>query len=210
MRGLANPDSKIYGLINKFVLLLELNLLVVLGFLPVITIGATISAMHAVILKIYRNEEKRVFSDFFKAFKSNFKNGTILWLLLVFILVALVAGILLAMYYVPHLSFYVLLICVALGLGSILLITWALILQSRYVYSVGQSLKYGLLAWMKYPGSTFVYLIAIAIPIMLCYSVYVWPIVVCIGITLPQMMCAFLYSRVFDEMEGVPTQLPKL
>ena len=51
---------------------------------------------------------------------------------------------------------------------------------------------------------------AIAIPIMLCYSVYVWPIVVCIGITLPQMMCAFLYSRVFDEMEGVPTQLPKL
>ena len=124
MRGLANPDSKIYGLINKFVLLLELNLLVVLGFLPVITIGATISAMHAVILKIYRNEEKRVVSDFFKAFKENFKNGTILWLLLVFILVALIAGILLAMYYVPHLSFYVLLVCVALGLGSILLITW--------------------------------------------------------------------------------------
>lgn len=210
MKGLANPDSKIYGLLNKFVLLMHLNLLVVLCSLPVITIGATTSAMHTVILKIYRSEEKHVSSDFFKAFKANFKNGTILWMLLVFILAVLIVGVLAAMYYIPHISFYVLLVCVALALSFILLINWALILQSRYVYTVGQSLKYGLLAWMKYPGSTFVYLIAIAIPIMLCYSVYIWPIVVCIGITLPQMMSAFLYNRVFDEMEGVSLHLPKL
>ena len=60
MRGLADPESKIYSLLNKLALILELNLWVVLCCLPVITAGAAISSMHAVLLKIYREEEKRV------------------------------------------------------------------------------------------------------------------------------------------------------
>ena len=63
MRGLANPDSKIYGLLNKTVQSIELSLYVVLCCLPVITAGAALCSMHAVLLKIYRNEEKHIFSD---------------------------------------------------------------------------------------------------------------------------------------------------
>ena len=81
MRGLSNPDSKLFSLLNKLGFLIELNLLVLLCCLPVVTAGAALCAMHTVLLKIYRNEEKRIVTDFFQALKANLKNGTILWLL---------------------------------------------------------------------------------------------------------------------------------
>lgn len=210
MRGLANPDSKIFSLLNKFTLLMELNVLVLLCSLPVVTIGAAQSSMHAVLLKIYRNEEKRVAGDFFAAMKSNLKNGTILWLAFLGY-VGLLAGLwILAAYVIPEYVVYVvfgLLVAAVLGM---LALNWALILQSRYVYTPGQCLKNALLAWMQYPGSTFVYLVSMAIPLTLCVVPQVWPLFLLVGVTLSHMISTPLYSRVFDQMEGVPVQIPEL
>lgn len=210
MRGLANPDSKIFSLLNKFTLLMELNVLVLLCSLPVVTIGAAQSSMHAVLLKIYRNEEKRVTGDFFAAMKSNLQNGTILWLAFLGY-VGLLAGLwILAAYVIPEYVVYVvfgLLVAAVLGM---LALNWALILQSRYVYTPGQCLKNALLAWMQYPGSTFVYLVSMAIPLALCVVPQVWPLFLLVGVTLSHMISTPLYSRVFDQMEGVPIQIPEL
>ena len=210
MRGLGNPDSKIYAVLNKLTLLMELNLLVVLCCLPVITAGAALSSMHAVLLKIYRNEEKRVVSDFFQAFKSNLKNGTVLWVLFLFGFGLLTGLGLTAVRTVPDEAVFVVFVLLILAVLGVLYLSWALILQSRYVYTIPQCLKYALLAWLKYPGSTFVYLISAAIPVMLCCYLPLLPFVIFLGITLPQFISTTLYSRVFDQMEGVPARLPKL
>lgn len=210
MRGLANPDSKIYTLLNKLAQLVELNLLVVLCCLPVVTIGAALCSMHAVLLKIYRDEEKRIITDFFQAMKSNLKNGTILWLLFP-VYLGLLAGLwAVASVYSPDRAVYVLYGLLLAAVAGLLYVDWALILQSRYVYTIPQSLKYALLAWMKYPGSTFVYSVSFLIPALLCLSLETLPLILLGGITLPQMISTTLYSRVFDQMEGVPTRLPKL
>lgn len=210
MRGLANPDSKIYSLLNKFAMLIELNLLVLLCCLPVVTAGAALCSMHAVLLKIYRGEEQRIVEDFFRAMKSNLKNGTMLWgLFLVYL------GLLYSMWYmaaslVPDMVKTVLtgmLIAVVLGL---LYLDWAMILQSRYVYTLRQCLKYAVLAWMKYPGSTLVYLVSLALPVLLCQSLEMLPLVAMMGITLPHFISTTLYSRIFDQMEGIPPRVHKL
>lgn len=210
MKGLANPDSKIYALLNKLVLLMELNILVFLCCIPVVTAGAAMCSMHTVLLKIYRNEDKRVVTDFFHAMKANFKNGTILWMLFL-----LYTGILAGLWgmsggWAYEGAVYVLCSLLLAGVIGFLYLTWALILQSRYVYTVAQSLKYALLAWMQHPGSTFVYLISAAIPALLCFSVQTMPLVFMIGITLPQFISTTLYSRVFNKMEGIPDTLPEL
>ena len=210
MRGLANPDSKIFSLLNKAALLMELNVLVLLCCIPVVTAGAALSSMHGVLLKIYRNEDRRIISDFFLAMKSNLKNATVLWMLFLLFL-GLLAGLwVLALYWIPESSVYVLfglLLAAAIGL---LYLDWALILQSRYVYTVPQCLKYALLAWLQYPGSTFIYLISLALPVMLCFSLQMLPLLVMLGVTFPHLISTTLYSRVFDRMEGIPDRLPKL
>lgn len=210
MKGLANPESKIYALLNKLALLTELNILVLLCCLPVVTAGAALCSMHGVLLKIYRDEESRIAADFFKAMKGNLKNGTVLWLLFLGYL-GLLAGLwFAAVRGNPDLAVYIIYGLLLAAVLGVLYLDWAMILQSRYVYTVSQSLKYALLAWLKYPGSTVVYLISCAIPVLLCLSMKVLPLVVFVGITLPHFISTTLYSRVFDQMEGVPSRLPKL
>lgn len=210
MRGLADPESKIYSILNKLTLLMELNICVILALLPVVTVGAALSSMHAVLLKIYRDEEKRVIADFFQAMKGNLKNGTILWLLFLAFASILAAVGMAAVRIVPQSAAYILFPLLLLAVLGSLYMSWALILQSRYVYTIPQCLKNALLAWMKYPGSTFVFLVSIAVPVVLCFFIQLFPVILMLGITLPHFMSTTLYSRVFDDMEGVPMTLPKL
>ena len=210
MRGLANPESKIYSLLNKMALMVELNIWVLLCCLPVVTAGAAVSSMHGVLLKIYREEEKRVIEDYFRAMKGNLKNGTILWLFFLLFL-GLLAGIgFVAVHRIPTGTVYVLYGLLITAVIGLLLLDWALILQSRYVYTVPQCLRYAVLAWLKYPGSTIVYLISLVIPVLFCLSLETMPLLLLGGITLPHLISTTLYSRVFDQMEGVPPRLPKL
>lgn len=209
MRGLANPDSKIYALLNKAVQLMELSVCVVLCSLPLITVGAAVSSMHSVLLKIYRDEEKRIAGDFFRAMKENLKNSTVLWLLY-WLYLGVLAGVwAMAVRFAPEMEVYILFGLLLAAVMGILYLDWALILQSRYVYTIPQCMKYALLAWLKYPGSTFVYLISIAIPVLFCFSLDTL-ILAFFTAAASHMLSTTLYSRVFDQMEGVPPRMPKL
>ena len=210
MRALADPDSKIYSILNKVTLLIELNILVFLCCLPVVTVGAALSAMHAVLLKIHRNEEKRVIGDFFRAMKENMKNGTALWLLYLGYGALLVGLGFLARAVDSESAVFVVYGLLLAGALGLVLLDWALILQSRYIYSIPQVLKNAVLAWMAYPGSTLVYLVSLAIPPALCLSIPTMPLLILIGITLPNFISTTLYSRVFDRLEGVPEKIPEV
>lgn len=59
-----------------------LNVLWLICCIPVVTIGAATTALYTVMLKMVKNEEGYIFRGFFKAFKSNFKQSTIIWIIL--------------------------------------------------------------------------------------------------------------------------------
>ena len=67
-----------------------LNLLWMVCSLPIITIGASTTALYYACLKIVREEDFSAASLFFRSFKQNFKQATVLWLIM------LAAGIFLA------------------------------------------------------------------------------------------------------------------
>ena len=210
MRNLIDPNSKLFSLLTKLTLLMELNILVLLCCLPVVTVGAALSSMHNVLLKIYRDEEKHIVADFFQAMKSNLKNGTVLWLLFLGYMGVLAGCYVMVASWASDEGTYMVFGLLLAAIAGIVYWNWALILQSHYVYTIPQCLKNALLAWLKYPGAVLVYLISAIIPLLLCCSLWSLPLVIMVGITLPQMMSTFLYNRVFDEMEGVPIHLPKL
>jgi uncharacterized membrane protein YesL len=67
-----------------------LNLLWAVCSLPIVTLGAATTALYDVTLRMARNEEGDITSQFFRAFRSNFKQATQLWL--VVLLAATVLG----------------------------------------------------------------------------------------------------------------------
>jgi uncharacterized membrane protein YesL len=50
--------------------------------LPVITIGASTTALYSVMQKVVRDQEDRLTPSFFRAFRDNFRQATVIWLIL--------------------------------------------------------------------------------------------------------------------------------
>ena len=75
-----NLDSPLMQGLGKMADLMWLNVLTLLCCLPIVTIGASLTAMNYMALKIARNEECYITRGFFKSFKENFKQSTIIWL----------------------------------------------------------------------------------------------------------------------------------
>ncbi|MGN1184899.1 MAG: DUF624 domain-containing protein, partial [Oliverpabstia sp.] len=76
MNNLFNPDNKFFTFMGKVADLMILNLLCIVCCLPIVTAGASITALYYVTLKIARNEETYIARGFFHSFKENFKQAT--------------------------------------------------------------------------------------------------------------------------------------
>lgn len=91
MNKLFSYDSPFMQKMTKLGNLAMLNALYLVCCLPIFTIGAATTAMHAVIYQYILDKDDEVLRPFFKAFKLNFKQATALWLptLVLIVLLAL-------------------------------------------------------------------------------------------------------------------------
>lgn len=84
-------SGRFYTILTKITDLILLNLLFLVCCLPIVTIGASFTAMYYVTLKMSANRDAYLFRSFFQSFKENFRQSTIIWLIL------LAAGILIGL-----------------------------------------------------------------------------------------------------------------
>ena len=89
MGRIFDMNNKFFGFMSKVADLCILNIICVICCIPVITAGASITAMYYVTLKMVRNEEAYIVRSFFKSFKQNFKQATIINLIMLLIGVVL-------------------------------------------------------------------------------------------------------------------------
>lgn len=81
--------SKLMRGMDIFGSLFALNIVFVISCIPIITIGAAFTALYAMMFKIQRKDDYTVVREYFMEFRSNFKRGTISWLIIVLVCVAL-------------------------------------------------------------------------------------------------------------------------
>lgn len=90
MSNMFNPDSGFSRFMNKISDLFILNFLWIIFSIPIITIGASTTALYSVNLKLINNEEEdSIIKCFLKAFKENFKKSTIIWIFILIISIVL-------------------------------------------------------------------------------------------------------------------------
>lgn len=82
MRNVFNFEGPLFSGLSKMADLLWLNILFIVCSLPIFTIGASVTALYYVTLKMARDEEGYITKSFFKSFRQNFKQGTGIWLIL--------------------------------------------------------------------------------------------------------------------------------
>ncbi len=85
MRNIFNLDGPLFVFLSKLADLALLNVLFILCSIPIFTIGASMTAMCYVTLRMREGHDGYVIKSFFKSFKENFLQATGIWLIMLVI-----------------------------------------------------------------------------------------------------------------------------
>ena len=204
MGGIFKIDGKLFRFGTKLTDLMIINLLTLFCCLPIFTIGPALTAMHYVLLRIYRDEEGYIVKSYFKSFKENFKQATLIWLiyLAVILLVGLDAWIITkGGIEIPAFFKYALVFVGVLGAFSL---SWVFVLQSKCENPIKATIKNSFIVGVANFFKTVMMMIMLLVPaLLILISEVTLPIVFFYGFSLPGLLQALIYSKIFDRMEGV-------
>ena len=196
MDRLFNMDNKFFVFMGRVADLIILNLLCILCCLPIVTAGASVTAMFYVTLKMAKNEEGNITKAFFHSFRENFKQSTKIWLVL------LGVGIVLAVdgYALYHLRFENAFWTILTAVFIVAVIAYAVILM--YIFPLMARFDNTILAMFKNS-------IIVGVRFLLCTVlmavIYFLMAVVIIRIFTPAIifgegLCAFLCSLLLSNI----------
>lgn len=203
MSSIMNPNNKVMRALARLADLMLLNLLTILCALPIVTAGASLTAMNSVMWHMVRDEEGYTAKSFFRAFRENLKQGVLIGILYEAVLLVLV----LELFMVQKTSTSVPGFIPAMLIIGIVLVSavalWSFILLSRYNNTVRGTLKSAALATVGFAPQTFLMLIVIAACIFLLAAFFrlLAPIALLVGISGPGYLCAKIYDKAFEKLE---------
>lgn len=200
-------DNVVVRALSKLGDMICLNVMWLICCIPIVTIGASTTALYTVMLKLVKNEEGYVFRGFLKAFKTNFKQSTVIWLIILILGIVWtvdfrVAGLM------PGTAGIVL-SAIFLALGFILLSVMLYIfpLTARYENSIKATFKNALILTVaKLPYTLAMVVIVVAAVVVSLWStvtiVFALPIWLIIGGTLIAWANSYILRKVFVIFEG--------
>lgn len=195
-------DSPLMQGLGKMADLMWLNVLTLICCLPVVTIGASLTAMNYMALKIARNEECYITRGFFKSFKDNFRQATLIWLIILAVIVVLVGDFIIMGSSVAEFGI--------LFRGVITAVTVLVVFTCMYVFpvlakfenSIFRTLKNAfLMSLMQFP-KTILMIVMYAIPLVVFFFVIqLMPLSLLFGLSAPAWGSAKLYNKLFKKLE---------
>ena len=198
MSNLFNLDGPVLQFINKIVYSVYLNILWFVCCIPVVTVGASTTALFYVTLKISKNEEGSITKAFFHSFQQNLKQGTLIWLIL------LALGIILGIdgYILYHMRFENVFWTLCTAGFSVAAAAYAIVLMyifpllARFDNTVGAMFKNALFIGVRFLFCTA--LMAVIYFVMLLVIVRFFTPAVIFGEGLCALLCSYLLSNILQ------------
>lgn len=201
MNRLFSPDNPVIQFISRIFDLIVLNLLFIFSSIPIITIGASLTGLYYVSLKILRGEDPYIWKNYWKAFRQNFKQGTLIWLLAILVFFFLKYD-----FYVINSQDTTVFAVVRVGLWIVSALLFCVFIYvfpviSHFVCTTRQAIRNALLMTFGHLPYTFVFLAVYGIIIFLAsHSVRTFAVVVIISGICGFSVVAFTLSIFFDRI----------
>ena len=90
MREFFNMDNGFFRALGRLADIMILNVTFLIFCIPIVTIGASLTGMYYVALKMAENEEGYIIRGFWKSFKQNFKQATVIWIAMLIVALVLI------------------------------------------------------------------------------------------------------------------------
>lgn len=204
MKRFLDPESPImsfFGLVFDFV---WLNILTLVCCIPVITAGASFTAMYSGLVRMIRGNDTRLTKHFFTDFKANFKQGTGIWVIMLAVLAVwyfdlrVVSGMKTD---TGELIRVLLIVVLALIIG---IISCTFLMLSHFDNTVTGTLRNGAtLMLARFP----LVLISVIAGLFVAYFTLRFPVkmafvFICCGFSLPGYLLAAFLNNTLEKLEG--------
>ena len=202
MGKIFDMDSPFMRFLNRVADLLILNLLMIVCCIPIITVGASFTALHYVVLKMIRGEEGYLVKGFFKSFVRNFRQATLLWLLMLVVVAVYVGDALIFRYSGIAFPKPLVIVVVAVGVIMLLVAIYVFPLLARFDNTIKNTVKNAALFAIANLPKTLLMAVIYVLPVVIAYfSTYSYIFIFMFGISVPAYAAAWVYSGIFKKFE---------
>lgn len=202
MGKIFNIDSPFMNALSKLADLIYLNILTAICCIPVFTIGASMTALHYVLLKMAKNEEGYITKDYFKSFKQNFKEATLIWLIFLLAVFILCGDFVIFKY--SGISFPKWLQTAVIAVGILLLFATVHLFPvlARFDNNIACTYRNSLFIGILNLPKTVLMMLCWAIPVVITvFFPQAFPVVIALGISGPAFLNVLLYKKSFKRFE---------
>lgn len=211
MNSIFDIDSPLMKSLGKLADLMVLNLLTMVCCIPIFTVGAAVTALHYMCLKIVRDEDSYLIKGYFKSFKENFKQSTGIWFIIVWVIVVVVGDLLIMYYAAIEFPFIVRIAVFIVAIVTMCASMWVFPMQAKFVNPVFKTIKNALKASVLQLPKTILMVLLYFVPALaVTYTNILVPIVFLFGFSFHAYLSALLYNKFFRRMEdAVLANMPK-
>lgn len=196
-------DSPLMNFLNKVADIMILNVMFLLCSIPIITIGASFSAAYYMGYKMVKNEESYIAKGFLKAFKENFRQSTIIWVLVLLVIGILAADYRIILYSGIEFAQWIRISTVTVTLIIAMGVVFVFALQARYTNTVKNTIRNSFLMALSHLPTAFLLIVVYAVPVVIFYFVpQILPALVLLSMGAVLYFKSFLLLRVFAKYEG--------
>ena len=202
MGSLFNLDSPVMRFLGRMADLLWLNVLTLLLCILVIPAGAALTALNYMCLKIVRGEDCYITKGFFKSFKENFKQATLIWLIVLVVIAVLYGDYRIITQSGIEFPMVLKILITAVTLVLALVYMYVFPVLSHYENTIRNTFKNAaIMALVSFP-KTILMLVIWCLPLAtVLISERLFPFVLFFGISVPTLLCAYLYNGTFKKFE---------
>lgn len=202
-----NLDNWIMRFFSRIFDIVILNFTFIICCIPIITIGASLTAMYSITLKIVRNEESHIIRGFLKAFKQNFRQGTIIGMLAIIITLFITVDLRIIGIIGDDRLKVMQVLCYIVAIWGYIIFLYAFPLLAKFKNTIKEVFKNSfILSVINLKWTILLILLNIPFILMLFYSglsmILLFTILIICGFSGLALIQSFIFGKVFEKYES--------
>ena len=204
MREFFNMDNSFFRALGRLADIMILNITFIICCIPVVTIGASLTGMYYVALKMAENEESYIIRGFLKSFRQNFKQATLIWLMVLGVGIVLVMDFQILRASEGTLANFLHIAIIAVSFFYLMIVLYIFPVLSRFFNTIRGTFRNSTLMAVAHLPYTVLMLVITAAPVALTffnsytlwYGILIWLMA---GFAAIAYANSFLLKRIFKK-----------
>lgn len=202
-----NLDNGIMRFFSRIFDLVVLNLLFIICCIPIVTIGASFTAMYSVTLKMVINEESHIIRGFLKSFKQNFRQGTIIGMIAIIITLFIIIDLRIIGITGSDRLKVLQVLCYIVAIWGYIIFLYAFPILSRFEITIKEVFKNSfVISIVNFKWTILLIILNVPFMLMLFYSgvsmFLLFTILIICGFSVLALIQSFIFYKIFKKHEN--------